>query len=156
MWKLFNSVVGRKPLKNPACRQQKILPDPGGHNDRPQARIRVFWQDLGHFAWIWAIMLEFWPFCLVLSHIAWIWAILQNLGLYGPQRRRSPEDGLGGGQTDVRTYGRTDGRTDGQIPPVFYRTSSPSGPLPKKELKRHSNASSLEFGPLCLDLGNFA
>ena len=22
-------------------------------------------------------------------------------------------------------------RTDGQIPPVFYRTSSPSGPLPK-------------------------
>ena len=28
--------------------------------------------------------------------------------------------------------GWTDGRTDGQIPPVFYRTSSPSGPLPKK------------------------
>ena len=30
------------------------------------------------------------------------------------------------------TDGRTDGRTDAQIPPVFYRTSSPSGPLPKK------------------------
>ena len=29
--------------------------------------------------------------------------------------------------------GQTDGRTDGQIPPVFYRTSSPSGPLPKKQ-----------------------
>ena len=28
--------------------------------------------------------------------------------------------------------GRTDGQTDGQIPPVFYRTSSPSGPLPKR------------------------
>ena len=27
---------------------------------------------------------------------------------------------------------RTDGRTDVQIPPVFYRTSSPSGPQPKK------------------------
>ena len=25
---------------------------------------------------------------------------------------------------------RTDGQTDGQISPVFYRTSSPSGPLP--------------------------
>ena len=27
--------------------------------------------------------------------------------------------------------GGGDGHTDGQIPPVFYRTSSPSGPLPK-------------------------
>ena len=32
--------------------------------------------------------------------------------------------------TDGWTDRRTDGRTDGQIPPVFYRTSSPSGPLP--------------------------
>ena len=30
------------------------------------------------------------------------------------------------------THGRTDGRTN-ESPPVFYRTSSPSGPLPKKE-----------------------
>ena len=30
-----------------------------------------------------------------------------------------------------RTHGRTDGRTN-ESPPVFYRTSSPSGPLPKK------------------------
>ena len=29
-----------------------------------------------------------------------------------------------------------DVRTDGQIPPVFYRTSSPSGPLPKKKKKK--------------------
>ena len=31
--------------------------------------------------------------------------------------------------------GLTDGRTDGRMnksPPVFYKTSSPSGPLPKK------------------------
>ena len=49
------------------------------------------------------------------------------------QRRQIPENGVGGdGRTDVRTYGRT----DGQIPPVFYRTSSPSGPLPKKEKKK--------------------
>ena len=30
-------------------------------------------------------------------------------------------------------YGRTYGRTDVQIPPVFYRTSSPSGPQPKND-----------------------
>ena len=81
-------------------------------------------------------MLGFGPFCLDLGHVAWIWAILQNLGQNRPQRRRSPEDGMGG--TDVWMYGRkdrwTNGRTYGQIPPVFYRTSSPSGPLPKKAL----------------------
>ena len=87
-----------------------------------------FWPDLGHFAWIWAIMLGFGPFCLDLGHIAWIWAIWQNLGQNRPQRRRSPEDGVGG--TDERTYVRTDGR----IPPVFYRTLSPLGPLPKKQI----------------------
>ena len=93
-----------------------------GQNDGPQDRIGVFWQDLGHFAWIWAIMLGFGPFCLDLGHIAWIWAIWQNLGQNRPQRRRSPEDGVGGtngrtdertdGQMDVRTDGWTDGRTD--------------------------------------------
>ena len=78
-----------------------------------------FCLDLGHFAWIWAIMLGFGPFCLDLGHIAWIWAIWQNLGQNRPQRRQSPEDGAGG-----------DGRRNGQIPPVFYRTLSPSGPQP--------------------------
>ena len=29
VWVLFNSIVGRKPPKNPACRQPKILPHPG-------------------------------------------------------------------------------------------------------------------------------
>ena len=102
-----------------------------GQNDGPQAKIGVFWQDLGHFAWIWANMLGFGSFCLYLGNIAWIWAIWQNWGQNRPQRRRSPEDGVGeGGRTDVRTDVRTYVRTDGQIPPVFYRTSSPSGPLP--------------------------
>ena len=32
------------------------------------------------------------------------------------------------------TNGRTDGRTN-ESPPVFYRTSSPLGPLPKKRKK---------------------
>ena len=76
-----------------------------------------FWQDLGHFSWIWAIMLGFGPFCLDLGHIAWIWAIWQNMGQKRPQRRRSPEDGAGeraDGCTDGRTDGRTDVRTDGQ------------------------------------------
>ena len=36
----------------------------GGQNDGPQARIGVFWLDLGHFAGIWAIMLGFGPFLL--------------------------------------------------------------------------------------------
>ena len=80
------------------------------------------------FSQIWPISPVFEPICQELGHFAWIWAIL--LG-FGPQRRRSPEDGAGGGPTDVRT--------DGQIPPVFYRTSSPSGPLPKNDF------SGLEF-----------
>ena len=68
-----------------------------------------FGPDLGHFAYIWAILLGFEPFCLDLGHIAWIWAIWQNLGQNRPQRRQSPEDGAGG---DGRIDGRTDGQTD--------------------------------------------
>ena len=100
-----------------------------GENDVPRARIGVFWPDLGHFAWIWAIMLGFGPFCLDLGHIAWIWAIWQNLGQNRPQRRKSPEDGVGVGGTD----GRKDVCMDGQIPPVFYRTLYPLGSLPKRQ-----------------------
>ena len=46
--------------------------------------------------------------------------------------------GLGGAgpsgdfRTDVRSFARTFVRTDGKFTPLFYRTSSPSGPLPKK------------------------
>ena len=70
------------------------------------------------------------PFCLDLANFGRIWTILLGFGPYsldlGPKGDEA-EGGAGGGRTDVRT----DGRTDGQIPPVFYRTSSPSGPLPK-------------------------
>merc|ERR1711911_250311 len=43
--------------------------------------------------------------------------------------------GLRGQISGLREPGGTDGRNDGRTnksPPVFYRTSSPSGPLPKK------------------------
>ena len=53
--------------------------------------------ELGFSGKIWAILLEFRTFWLDLGHIAWIWAIWQNLGQNRPQRRRSPEDGAGGG-----------------------------------------------------------
>ena len=61
---------------------------------------------------------------LVFGLFGRIWARI------GPKGDKALRMGQGG--TDGRTYVRTDGRTDGQIPPVFYRTSSPSGPLPKK------------------------
>ena len=101
-----------------------------GQDNVPRVRIGVFWPDLGYFAWIWAIMLGFGPYCLDLGHIAWILAIWQNLGQNRPERRRSPEDGATG--MDLRTYVRT----NRQIPPVFYRTSSPLEPLPKKGGKK--------------------
>ena len=50
--------------------------------------------------------------------------ILVRIGLEGDRKDR-------GG----RMYGCTDVRTDGQILPVFFRTSSPSGPLPKNKQK---------------------
>ena len=77
--------------------------------------------ELGFSGKIWAILLVFRTSWLDLGHIAWILAIWQNLGQNRPQRRRSPEDGAGG------AYGWTDGQTDS---PVYYRTWSPSGPLP--------------------------
>ena len=54
---------------------------------------------------IWPISPGFGPFWLDLGHFAWIWAI--QFG-FGPQRRRNPEGGMGGGRTDVQMYGRTD------------------------------------------------
>ena len=42
-----------------------------------------------------------------------------------------PERAWRGGRTD----GRMDGRMNERKSPVFYRTSSPSGPLPKKRKK---------------------
>ena len=55
----------------------------------------------------------------------------------GPSRDR-PD-----GQTFGRSLTRSDGRTDGKFTPLFYRTSSPSGPLPKngKMIKSLKDAS---------------
>ena len=94
-----------------------------GQNGGLQARIEVFQPDLGHFAWIWAIMLGLGLFCSALGHIAWIWAIWQNSGQNRPQRRQSPENRA---KRDIWTYVRM----DGQISPVFYWTSSTSWLLP--------------------------
>ena len=61
----------------------------------------------------------------------------------GPKGDEALRVGRGGdGRTDVRTYVRT----DGQIPPVFYRTSSPSGPLPKKEQTTSWRDHTFPFG----------
>ena len=49
-------------------------------------------------------------------------------GLEGAEVLGSGGDPQGTG----RTFGRSDGRTDGWKFPLFYRTSFPSGPLPKK------------------------
>ena len=109
---------------------------------RPQYRSKgPKWWTLGQ---IWGFLARFGPFCFNLGHYAWIWAILPRFGPYcldlgylaefGSEwaPKETKPWGWGRGGTDVRTDVRTDGRTDGQIPPVFYRTLSPSGPLPKK------------------------
>ena len=56
------------------------------------------------------------PFCLDLANFGRIWTILLGFGPYsldlGPKGDEA-EGGAGGGQMDVRTYGRMDGRTEG-------------------------------------------
>ena len=47
-------------------------------------------------------------------------------------RKDGRTDGWTDGRTDGWMDGRTDGWTDGQIPPVFYRTSSPVGAAAQK------------------------
>ena len=54
---------------------------------------------------------------------------LEGWGLEGPGVWVG---GLEPGGTDVRSFARSYARTGGNYPPLFYRTSSPSGPLPKK------------------------
>ena len=66
--------------------------------------------------------------------------VSKGLGGWGLERAEGLGSGGGFGpsgdvRTDVRSYPRTFGRldvwTDGKFTPLFYRTSSPSGPLPK-------------------------
>ena len=54
---------------------------------------------------------------------------LGGWGLGGAVGLGPGEAGPSGDGTDVRSFVRLFGRTE--IPPLFYRTSSPSGPLPK-------------------------
>ena len=97
-------------------------------------------------------MIGFGPFLSNLGHIAWIWAIWQNLGQNRPQRRQSPEDGAGG---DRHTYVWM----DGQIPTVFYRTSSPLGPLPKNAERQawqnRTHGTDMYICPPFIDVCNF-
>ena len=44
-------------------------------------------------------------------------------------------------RTAVRSLVRLDGRTDGKFTPLFYRTSSPSGPLPKRKREREGRGT---------------
>ena len=70
-----------------------------GQNDGPKASIGVS-------GYIWAILLEFGPFCLDLGHFAKIWAILLGFGLFGRIWVRIGPKGdkalrMGQGGTDV-------------------------------------------------------
>ena len=65
--------------------------------------------------------------------------VSKGLGGWGLERAEGlgPEGRGGAGpsgdvRTDVRSDGRSDGRTDGKFTPLSYRTSSPSGQLPKR------------------------
>ena len=60
--------------------------------------------------------------------------VSKGLGGWGLERAEGLGSGggldpQGTGRTFVHSFGRLDGRIE--IHPVFYRTSSPSGPLPK-------------------------
>ena len=67
--------------------------------------------------------------------------VSKGLGGWGLERAEGL--GLGGGldpqgtsgRTFARSFARSFGRTDGKFTPLFYRTSSPSGPLPKRRKK---------------------
>ena len=75
---------------------------------------------------IWPILPGLEPICLNLAHFGWIWAIFLGFGPYSLDLGPKGDEALKMGQ------GGTDGWRDGQIPPVFYRTSSPLGLLPNK------------------------
>ena len=74
-----------------------------GQNDGPKASIGVS-------GYIWAILLEFRPFCMDLGHFAKIWAILLGFGRIWVRISPKGDEALmgGGGRTDGWTYGWTD------------------------------------------------
>ena len=63
--------------------------------------------------------------------------VSKGVGGWGLERAEGLGSGGGAGpsrdvRTDVRTFVRTFGRAYGKFTPLSYRTSSPSGPLPKR------------------------
>ena len=63
-------------------------------------------------------------------------------------RRNRNKTGGPDGRTDVRSLVRPFARSDGRkFPPVFYRSLSPSGPLPKSAstVGKEASASSISF-----------
>ena len=80
--------------------------------------------------------------------------VSKGLGSWGLEEGWGLEEagGLGGGWSQAgrtfvrslvrsfaRSFVRSFARTDGNYPPLFYRTSSPSGPLPKNRTERSQN-----------------
>ena len=66
----------------------------------------------------------------------------------GPEGDEALRMGRGDVQTNIRM--------DGQIPPVFYRTSSPSGLLPKNKSSKDRTWSAVPvalLGQICLGCG---
>ena len=62
--------------------------------------------------------------------------VSQGLGGWVMEGAEGLGSGGGGGWTLRGPDGRLLGRTDGKFTPLFYRTSSPSGLLPKREKSR--------------------
>ena len=64
---------------------------------------------------------------------AWGPGAWRGLRGWGPGGGLDPQGTSG--RTFVRSFVRSFARTDGKFTPLFYRTSSPSGPLPKRHLR---------------------
>ena len=70
--------------------------------------------------------------------------VSKGLGGWGLERAKGLGSGGGGGldpqgtsgRTFVRSFARSLARTDGKFTPLFYGTSSPSGPLPKRKERK--------------------
>ena len=85
--------------------------------------------------------------------------VSKGLGGWGLERAEGLGSGGGPGpsgdvrtdvRSDARSFGRSLGWTDGKFTPLFYRTSSPSGPLPKKREKAKREGNNSRKSEFCL------
>ena len=80
--------------------------------------------------------------------------VSKGLGGWGLERAEGLGSGGGldpqgtSGRTFGRSFVRTFGRTDGKFTPLSYRTSSPSGPLPKNRAYLAILMGFIDFLPL--------